>query len=89
MYLVTVKSKVEISQNSVAFLEYMNFNSIVYQCPVSSVVVNTLAFHTGNQNSILCIDKLILKLLSSSRGHPTFIFKISNLQRFRGESYKS
>ena len=26
-YVVTVKSKVEISQNSVAFLEYMNFNS--------------------------------------------------------------
>ena len=31
-YVVTVKSSVEISQNFVAFSEYMNFNSVDNRC---------------------------------------------------------
>ena len=44
--VVTVKSKVEISQNFVAFSEYMNFNLI-------GMWVQSLAFGTPNEKELV------------------------------------
>ena len=43
-YLVPVKSKVEISQNCLAFSEYMNFNKTVH-CYSYMMAVFTVIFH--------------------------------------------
>jgi hypothetical protein len=53
-YVVPVKSKVEISQNLVAFLEYMNFNVHVfllqfYSRPYIFVLVHSMNFHIIDQ----------------------------------------
>ena len=70
-YVVSVKSKVKISQNFVAFSEYMNFTcNVVY-------TLNRISSKDGNQDVI--IFQLLTAISSIGMDANTFVFTIKTL----------
>ena len=67
-YVVTVKSTVEISQNFVAFSEYMNFTLLLNSFPNFIFLVGIACFPTQRGDYRLCLIQWALTSLHKQGG---------------------